>query len=257
MATPYEPGPRLRYERSHGSNGQISRGIQALAKGRAPSYMARRAATKEAGPVGPGQPACPSSVGRATVQSMRKLAFAGLLAGLVAGCPGSDDADDETGMTMPTTMPTTSVEDDTGTNETEALECPFDAPMDTTDGASDPLMQTWGAPCSTDADCVALIGEGAECMDMAVIYELPGGFCSKPCSLPDTSTTFVNDDPACDPNGGVTCVGQRPLFEYCALPCTDDAQCNRDGYYCRTMPAISNPGDPTFCLMPDCCEGSC
>jgi hypothetical protein len=189
---------------------------------------------------------------------MRKLVFAGLLAGLVAGCPGSDDADDAS--TNPTTQ--TNGADDTTTNgtsddETEGLMCPFNAPMETTDGSTNPLMETWGAACTTDAECVALIGEGAECLDMAVIYELPGGFCSKPCSLPDTTTTFVDDDPACDPNGGVTCVGQRPLFEYCAVPCTDDAQCNRDGYYCRQMPTIAGPDDPTFCLMPDCCFEGC
>jgi hypothetical protein len=184
---------------------------------------------------------------------MRKLAFAGFLIGLVPGCPGSDD--DDTSSTNPTQV------DDTGSADTatgdSAGACYEDIPGETTDGASDPLMETWGAPCTTDAECVALIGEGAECQDMAVIYELPGGFCTKPCSLPDTSTTFVNDDPACDPDGGVTCVGQKPIYEYCAVICSDDAQCNRDGFFCRQMPVISGPDDPTFCLMDDCCENGC
>jgi hypothetical protein len=182
---------------------------------------------------------------------MRKLAFAGLLLGLVTGCPGTED-DDASSNADPTNS---SVE--TTTEDTAAAMCPYDLPGDTTDGASDPIMNAWGAPCTTDAECVALIGEGAECLDMAVIYELPGGFCSKPCSLPDTSTTFVNDDPTCDPNGGVTCVGQKPLFEYCIVSCTDDLQCDREGYYCRQMPVISGAEDPTFCLMPDCCENGC
>ena len=191
---------------------------------------------------------------------MRKLAFTGLLVALVAACPGDED-DDAAATTNSTNTPTTngtgSSADETGSEETDALMCPFNAPFDTTDGASDPLMQTWGAPCTTDAQCVALIGEGAVCLDLAVIYELPGGFCTKPCELPDTNTTFVEDDLACDPAGGVTCVGQRPLFQYCAVQCTDDAQCDRDGYHCRQMPIIAGANDPTFCLMPDCCENGC
>jgi hypothetical protein len=188
---------------------------------------------------------------------MRKLAFIGIVAGLVSACPGTDDDDATSSASNPTTNPTNGETTANETGDTEALMCPFNAPFETTDGAMDPLMETWGAACTSNAECVALIGEGAECMELAVIYELPGGFCSKPCSLPDTSTTFVEDDPACDPNGGVTCVGQKPLFEYCAVQCTDDAQCNRDGYRCRRMPVISGPNDPTFCLMPDCCENGC
>jgi hypothetical protein len=189
---------------------------------------------------------------------MRKIAFAGLLFGLVTGCPGPEDDDGVMSNPTQSSAAATTTEGTETAEDTAAGMCPYDVPGDTTDGASDPLMQTWGAPCSADAECVALIGEGAECLATAAgLYELPEGFCSKPCDLPDTMTTFVHDDPACDPNGGVTCVGQRPIFEYCAVPCSDDAQCNRDGYYCRRMPVISGPDDPTFCLMPDCCEGGC
>jgi hypothetical protein len=70
-------------------------------------------------------------------------------------------------------------------------------------------------------------------------------------------TTVIADDPQCDPNGGVACVGQRPAYQRCARVCTDDQQCNRQGYVCRQMPSISVEGDPEFCLMPDCCLGSC
>lgn len=120
-----------------------------------------------------------------------------------------------------------------------------------------PLMNAWGAACEVDADCEALLGAGAVCDPMSVIYELPGNYCTKPCQLPDTSTTVVLDDPACDPAGGVHCVGQAPLYQRCVPACTEDAQCNRHGYLCRTMPSISQPQDPSFCLMPDCCQGSC
>jgi hypothetical protein len=127
---------------------------------------------------------------------------------------------------------------------------------DTTDGATESLMQTWGAPCESDADCIELLGDpDAVCDDMFVIYQLPGRYCSKPCELPDTTVTFVLDDPTCDPDGGIACVGQRPLLQRCAPACTDDLQCDREGYVCRTMPQISQPTDPAFCLMPDCCQG--
>ena len=88
----------------------------------------------------------------------------------------------------------------------------------------------------------------------AVIYELPQGFCTKPCMLPDSTTSNVPNDPQCDPAGGVDCIGNQLVFQYCAVPCTDDNQCNRDGYMCRRMPMISSEGDPTYCLMPDCCD---
>jgi hypothetical protein len=124
----------------------------------------------------------------------------------------------------------------------------------TSDGSTDPIMQTWGAPCCTDADCVALIGEGAICETRAVLFELPGGYCTKPCEVPQ-GMTVVLDAADCGP--GVACVGQDPIYERCILPCTDDQQCDREGYQCRTMPMIAQEGDPTFCLMPDCCYDTC
>lgn len=145
---------------------------------------------------------------------------------------------------------------DDGGDDASELGCAAETPNETTSGETNPLMDSWGAPCSTDADCVTLLGEGAVCDDAAVIYELPGGYCTKPCTLPD-GETFVEDDPTCDPNGGVACVGQAPLYQRCAPVCTDDAQCNRDGYYCRQMPMIAQPDDPKICLMPDCCQDTC
>jgi hypothetical protein len=129
--------------------------------------------------------------------------------------------------------------------------------IDTTDGAPGDLQQTWGAACATNDDCVALLGEGAECLFLAVAYELPGGYCAKPCTLPG-SETIVQDDPNCDPGGGVDCIGSSSVgFSYCAAVCTDDSQCSRDGYTCRLMPQISAEGDDNFCLMPLCCLDEC
>ena len=102
----------------------------------------------------------------------------------------------------------------------------------------------------------SLLGEGGVCLTEAVIYELPQGYCSKTCTLP-AGTQYSVDDAQCDPAGGVDCIGQAPLFQVCAPQCTDDAQCTRDGYTCRNFPLIAMEGDPTYCLMPDCCEGSC
>jgi hypothetical protein len=172
---------------------------------------------------------------------------------LILACPGSDDAAEGS----------TAAEAEggsAGSSGGDALGCAADVAtmFDTTDGATDPLQGTWGAACSSDADCVALLGAGAVCLDLAVAYELPGGYCTKPCMLPDSTTTFVLDDPMCDPAGGIACIGQSAvMFQYCAPPCTDDQQCDRDGYMCRRMPQISQDGDPSFCLMPDCCGGTC
>ncbi len=147
--------------------------------------------------------------------------------------------------------------DETSNDDSSAV-CPGNAPPETTDGVSNtPLMETWGAACTTDAECVALIGEGAVCDTMAVVYELPQGYCTKPCSLPDIDTQFVLDAPDCDPGGGVACIGLMGMFERCGLVCADDMQCTRDGYVCRQMPLIAKPEDPRMCLMPDCCLDSC
>ncbi|HWB81982.1 MAG TPA: hypothetical protein VG755_43770 [Nannocystaceae bacterium] len=174
-----------------------------------------------------------------------------VIAFLLAACPAEDDDSSDTQSQDSSGGPTTA---DTSAGTTDsALGCAFPEEQDTTDGATTPLQGTWGAACSVDADCVALLGDGAVCLDAAVIYELPGGYCSKPCMLPDLDTRVVMDDPACDPNGGIACVGSMAAFQYCAPLCTDDAQCDRDGYICRQMPLISLPEDPSLCLMPDCC----
>ena len=124
------------------------------------------------------------------------------------------------------------------------------------------VQQTWGSACSTDEECQQRLGDpDAVCDVEAVIYELPGGFCTKPCVVGDdpqnTQLTFELDDPDCDPAGGVACVGVNTIYSRCAIPCTDDSNCGREGYFCRRMPMISGTDDPTFCLMDDCCEQSC
>ena len=129
---------------------------------------------------------------------------------------------------------------------------------ETTDGAMDPLMETWGAACQTDQDCIDLIGDpDVFCDTEAVVYELPGGYCTKLCTLPDMQTQSVLDAPDCDPAGGVACIGVKGTHERCGIVCTDDQQCNRDGYICRQLPLIALPEDPRMCLMPDCCLDGC
>lgn len=169
---------------------------------------------------------------------------------LVAACSSDDDSSPGSEL---------QAEGDTESQAvSECLASVVDEPeYDTTDGNTESRMMTWGAPCSVDSECVALLGEGAVCDFLAVTFELPGGYCTKPCELPDRDTTFVADDPACDPNGGVNCIGQLPLYQRCAMPCTDDAQCDREGYYCRRMPSLGAEGDPSYCLMPNCCVGEC
>ncbi len=124
------------------------------------------------------------------------------------------------------------------------------------------VQDTWGSACKTNADCVAVLGEGAVCDFSAVVYELPGGYCTKPCTIGDdpnnSNLTFELDDPECDPNGGVHCIGANGFYTRCAVPCSDDSQCGREGYFCRTMPQIGAETDPKVCLMDDCCtDNSC
>lgn len=179
---------------------------------------------------------------------MRLRALIALLPWMIAACPASDDgtggtegADDGVDDGAPTTAA-----DDAMQDETAAAD----------DGGG--LQQTWGAPCATNDDCVPLLGEGAECLFQAVVYELPMGYCTKPCALGDDMTTIVENAADCDPAGGVHCIGQETVsFQYCAVPCTDNSQCTREGYECRQMPMIAQPTDPMFCLMPDCCLGEC
>lgn len=197
----------------------------------------------------------------------RALPLALLASALHVACT-TDDAMDETvgesgsnNDTAASASTANATADETASADDSAvLGCAADIDdmLDTTSGMSNPLMETWGAACQTHDDCIAIMGDpDAICDTTAVVYELPGGYCTKACTLPDGDTRAVLDDPQCDPAGGVACLGVMGTFERCAIPCTDDNQCNRAGYMCRQLPLVSLPEDPSFCLMPDCCQESC
>ncbi len=179
------------------------------------------------------------------ISTLRALALVAA-GGLVAACPASDDNDEGSD----SANDASSAADGAPTSAASAEDT-------ATPGAGGENL-TWGAPCTTDAECVALIGEGGFCQNMAVIYELPGGYCTKPCMLPDTTTTVVQGDPACDPSGTIDCIGTMGFLEVCAKPCTDTAECDgRDLYTCQQMPMIAQPTDPSYCLMDTCCQDNC
>lgn len=147
-------------------------------------------------------------------------------------------------------------DDDTTTGETGSGQ-PCGTEWAEKSGTGESVMDEWGAPCMQNSDCEPILGADAQCItNILGVYDLPGGFCSKFCELPDTMTTFVHDSPDCDPNGGVTCVGAKDLYTSCIIPCDTNDQCGREGYGCRTMPTLASEGDPTFCLMNtlDCCS---
>lgn len=201
---------------------------------------------------------CPVRTVAAMSWIRRAVPLALLALSLPLGCTTDEPQDDSSSNNDSSATASNPTADGTASADDSAvLGCAAEIPFDTTNGATDPVMQTWGAACSTDADCVALIGEGAVCDVEAVVYELPGGYCTKPCTLPDDATRAVLDAVDCDPAGGVACIGVKGTFERCGIVCTDDMQCNRGGYECRQMPLISAEGDPSLCLMPDCCQGSC
>lgn len=132
--------------------------------------------------------------------------------------------------------------------DTDATATGTTAATTATTGADEGLMGKYGHACNTDADCIAVLGDGGKCLkDILQVYNLPGGYCSTDCDLPDQQQTYI--PMAADCKLGADCVGLMGFFEGCAFPCTDGSQCPRDGYECRQMPEISNPGDPTYCLM--------
>ena len=115
-------------------------------------------------------------------------------------------------------------------------------------GSGESVMEEFGHPCNTDAECQAVLGADGVCLkDILMVYNLPGGYCSKLCMLPDANTAYVPNDPTCGP--GVYCIGADGYFEGCVIECTDNSQCPRAGYECRIMPQIGKDGDPKFCLM--------
>jgi len=188
--------------------------------------------------------------------------------GLTTACP-ADDTEEETAAettssedataTAPPATDTAATADETASADGSVeLGCAAGVMGTDTDGASNPIMETWGAACTTNEQCIDLLGDPAAVCDFsAVIYELPGGYCTKPCTLPDGNTTAVPNDPQCSADGGVACIGVLGTFERCAIPCTDSDQCNREGYICRQLPLIAQASDPSFCLMPDCCQDTC
>jgi len=208
---------------------------------------------------------------------MRTLARTTLICSLLLACngdgnmattqasrtvdPTADSSSDASNATTPTS--TSGATQTSGTTQTpgttEAAEStvapptagPDTDPTATTTATTGPdagLMGQYGHACSTDADCIAVLGAGGKCLkDILMVYNLPGGYCSTDCDLPDQQQTYI--PMATDCKLGADCVGLMGFFEGCAFPCTDSSQCPRDGYECRVMPEISNQGDPTYCLM--------
>lgn len=160
--------------------------------------------------------------------------------------PGTDtgtsaaSADDTTG--EPTTATPTS-DPGTSTGEPDPT-----SGGSTTETVDEGLMGKYGHACATDDDCKAILGAGGICQkEILGVYDLPGGYCTTYCHLPDQQTTYMKPPNDCTMDSD--CVGLMGFFEACAYECTDNSQCPRDGYECRQMPQISNPGDPKYCLM--------
>ena len=181
-----------------------------------------------------------------TLPDMR-IACLTLAVALIAIACG-DDGTLTTSTTNPSSTPMTDSAEETGAGTpTSGGEASGDETG--VDLNPDNLMEKYGAPCTEDADCVALIAPNAVCVkDILGVYTLPGGYCSTPCAMPmDPDTTFVKHHQDCF--FGVDCVGLDGYFESCAPACTDNSQCPRADYECRRLPQISVEGDPTYCLM--------
>jgi hypothetical protein len=192
---------------------------------------------------------------------MKRFAQLSLIPALslfVLACPAADDGDDEVADENGTEDET----DDGTADETETGAVACGEEYVEKDDTTPSIMETWGAACMVDADCEAGLGAGAKCVtNILGVFDLPMGYCSRECEVGSTDVTFVLDSPDCDPNGGVACVGIDGQFTACALPCTNDSECGREGYACQIMPLIGAEGDQTFCLMNPtaCCTtpGTC
>ncbi|MCA9636011.1 MAG: hypothetical protein KC420_08280 [Myxococcales bacterium] len=170
----------------------------------------------------------------------------------IAGCSGDDTGSTETASTGSTSMTASAGESETGDDPMTQLCGSGDAVA----GSGTNLMEKWGAPCTTDQACKDLTGDAdAECLiDILDIYVLPQGYCYKPCDL-DPGVQYVPDSPMC--GDGMTCLGADGFFEACAVPCTSDDECQRDGYTCQILPTLGMEGDPKFCLMNTTCTKQC
>ncbi len=117
-------------------------------------------------------------------------------------------------------------------------------------------VQGFGAPCETDADCTEIAGGAGSCVtEILGMFEVPNGICTiTDCTVP-SDTFYVPDSTECSDMGGIDCVGIVGNFTACLPTCSNNDQCNREGYGCRLMPLIGAENDPTYCLMDaqDCC----
>ncbi len=186
---------------------------------------------------------------------------------LAAGC-GTVSKNTDTDSSM-TTGDVTETTEDMEETTTEGRDCEYDTEADPSAGnpefpncpSGQPLicegeniMGDYGRPCVEDNEC-EFLGEGFKCVHTILeVAHPPGGYCSRDCELPDGNTKYVKDHVMCGP--GVTCLGVRDFFEACAIECTSDDQCQREGYECRLLPVVGGEGEPKFCLMVDDCVAS-
>lgn len=192
-----------------------------------------------------------------SLASLCALPFALALA--LTGCSGDDSSSSDSETTMSsdsngsTSNSTSDSDSDSDTGDAMTQLC---GSGEKTEGSATNLMADWGAPCTSDQECVDLIGDGGTCLDNILdIYLLPMGYCAKLCALPDSDTMYVENDTVC--GDGRTCLGAKDFFEACAVPCTSDDECQRDGYTCQNLPQIGAEGDPKFCLMQPECTQAC
>lgn len=168
-----------------------------------------------------------------SLASLCALPFAFAL--VLSGCSGDDSSSSDSETTMSSdsnssTSDSSGSDSDTGDAMTQLC-----GSGEKTEGSATNLMAEWGAACTTDQECVDLIGEGGTCLDNILgIFVLPMGYCAKICALPDSDTKYVENDPAC--GDGQICLGAKDFFEACAIPCESDDECQRDGYTCQILP---------------------
>ncbi|MCA9661385.1 MAG: hypothetical protein KC486_23800 [Myxococcales bacterium] len=186
-----------------------------------------------------------------SLASICALPFALALA--LGGCSG----DDSSSSASETSSDSNSSTSNSGGSETGDVMTQLCGSGEKTEGSATNLMESWGAPCTTDQECVDLIGEGGTCLENILeIFVLPMGYCAKLCELPDSDTKYVENHPTC--GDGQICLGAKDFFEACAVPCESDDECQRDGYTCQILPmGVGVDGDPKFCLMADNCTKGC
>ena len=154
---------------------------------------------------------------------------------------GSDaDTDTDTDTDSDTDSETESDTESDTDSETDS-----DTDTDTSTGPGQGnLPEGWenfGGPCIAHEDCTGY--PRARCVDSSILglINVPGGYCTACC---DSAASWCAE--------GIQCIGADDVYLICAATCDSSDQCRQDeGYECRQVPYLEDPGVTADFCLPD------